>query len=155
MSPWNQGRQQVQSLIDSGHVEKVTFNDSYAPELIQQARRHLDSAAQTANSDPVGAYVLVYDAARKAVTAFLATQNLRSTTKGGHIALYDVAKAQLDPPMGKTLTSFDRMRYQRNVMEYRSFDMPELTVDDVMSDHEKAAEIIDMVERLLDQMPVF
>jgi hypothetical protein len=155
MTPWNQGREQVQALIDSGHVEKEMFNDGYASELLQQSRRHLDSAAQTANSDAIGAYVLVYDAARKALAAFLAIQNLRATTRGGHIALYDVAKAQLDPPKGKTLTSFDRMRHQRNTMEYRSYEMPDLTVEDVMTDHSKASELVEMVELLLDKMPVF
>ena len=36
MSPWNQGRDLVQSLIDSEHVEKVRFNEGYASELLQQ-----------------------------------------------------------------------------------------------------------------------
>ena len=155
MSPWNQGRDLVQSLIDSEHVEKVRFNEGYASELLQQARRHLISAASTAEIDPIGAYVLVYDAARKAMTAILAIQNLRSTSRGGHIALVDVAKAQLDPPMGKLISSFDRMRSQRNVLEYRSYEMPEITKDDVMSDSERANEIIEMVDKLLGQMPVF
>ena len=74
-------------------------------------------------------------------------QNLRSTSRGGHIALVDVAKAQLDPPMGKLISSFDRMRSQRNVLEYRSYEMPEITKDDVMSDSERANEIIEMVKQ--------
>ena len=67
-----------------------------------KARRHLISAASTAEIDPIGAYVLVYDAARKAYDSHpRPIQNLRSTSRGGHIALVDVAKAQLDPPMGE------------------------------------------------------
>ena len=47
------------------------------------------------------------------------------------------------------------MRSQRNVLEYRSYEMPEITKDDVMSDSERANEIIEMVNKLLGQMPVF
>jgi len=57
--------------------------------------------------------------------------------------------------MGKLISSFDRMRSQRNVLEYRSYEMPEITKDDVMSDSERANEIIEIVNKLLGQMPVF
>ncbi|MFJ5292462.1 hypothetical protein [Streptomyces sp. NPDC088348] len=53
---------------------------------------------------------LIYDAARKALAAALENQGLRATSRGGHIAIRDAALAQFEPPLGKILRPFDRMR---------------------------------------------
>jgi hypothetical protein len=98
---------------------------------------------------------MVYDAARKALTAMLENQGLRPTTRGGHLAVYEAARAQLDPPMGQMLRPFDRMRRQRHDVEYPPTDAPQISPGDVREDVAKAAAIIDLSERVLDQMSPF
>jgi hypothetical protein len=56
--------------------------------------RHLISAEQLADDDPAGAFQMAYDASRTACSALLAAQGLRATSRGGHIAVRDVALAQ-------------------------------------------------------------
>ncbi len=152
---WEQGRAEVDALIAQGLVEKVAPSREHADRLLAQARRHLANARNSADVDPEGAYSTLYDAGRKALWAVLANQGLRSTTRGGHLAVYDAVRAQLDPPMGAQLRPFDRMRRQRHSAEYPALDTPELDPDDVLIDVPKIQAVVDIAERVLDQMSVY
>lgn len=90
-------------MLADGELERVQASREHAGRLLNQARRHLDSAQATCESDPEGAHGTLYDAGRKALWAILANQGLRPTTKGGHLAVYHAVKRQLDPPMGQQL----------------------------------------------------
>jgi hypothetical protein len=116
---------------------------------------HLVSANGISEGDPAGGYTLVYDAARKALTAVLENQGLRPTTRGGHLALYGATRAQLYPAMGQVLWLFDRIRRQRYDVGYPPTDAPHISADDVREDATKAAAIVDISERVLDQMSPF
>lgn len=152
---WEQGRAEVDALIVQGLIEKVSPSRAHADRLLTQARRHLANARDAAIGDPEGAYGTLYDAGRKALWAVLANQGLRPTTRGGHLAVYDAVRAQLDPPMGSQLRPFDRMRRQRHSAEYPTLDTPELDPEDVLVDVPKIQTIVDVAERVLDQMSVY
>src|SRR5271157_1164112 len=100
MSAWSQGRAEIEALLAGGELQQVPASREQADRLLEQARHHLESAQTLRDFDPEGAYALVYDAARKALTAMLENQGLRPTSKGGHIVVFVAAKAQLDPPLG-------------------------------------------------------
>lgn len=152
---WNQGREQIDRQLADGYLQKVPASRDHADRLLTQAHRHLTSAEQTAAADPEGAYALLYDAARKALWAILENQGLRPTHSGGHLAAYHAVRAQLDPPMGKELRPFDRMRRHRRDAEYPPTDAPELTTSDVEGDVPRVEAIIAIAERVLDQMSPF
>lgn len=152
---WNQGRPLVERMLAANELQRVPPSRDQADRLLRQARGHLQSAEDICQRDPSGGYALVYDAARKALTAILENQGLRPTTRGGHLAAFDAVRAQLDPPLGDLLMPFDRMRRQRNDVEYPPADAPEVTGDDVNDDIPKAAALVDLGERVLDQMSPF
>jgi hypothetical protein len=152
---WNQGREVIDRMIAASELQRVRASREHADRLIRQARRHLVSAHDISDDDPAGGYTLVYDAARKALTAVLENQGLRPTTRGGHLAVYEAARAQLDPPMGQVLRPFDRMRRQRHDVEYPPTDAPQISADDVREDAAKARAVVDLSERVLDQMSPF
>lgn len=77
------------------------------------------------------------------------------TTRGGHLAVYEAIRAQLDPPLGQVLRPFDRIRRRRHDVKYPPTDAPQMNPDDVREDVTKAAAIIDLSERVLDQMSPF
>jgi hypothetical protein len=120
-----------------------------------QANQHIHAAQAIESIDPTGAYQLLYDAARKALSAVLENQGLRATSRGGHIAVLDAVSAQLDPPLGGILRPFDRMRRRRNQAEYPSGDSPGFGADDVGRDLPKVQDIIDTAGKVLDQMSPF
>ena len=61
---------------------------------------------------------MVHDAARKALSTVLGNQGLRTTSlRGHHQAAYDAVLAQLEPPMGKDLRPFKRMKQNRGSAE--------------------------------------
>ena len=99
---------------------------------MKQARLDLSSARILIDTNPVGAFMLTYDAARKALTAILANQGLRPMgSEGGHAVLLDVVFAQLDPPLGDDLREFDWMRRLRNDSAYPSPDRKVASATDV------------------------
>jgi hypothetical protein len=152
---WNQGRDTIDRMLADSELQRVLASREHADRLIRQARTHLISADGICADDPAGGYALVYDAARKALTAVLENQGLRPTTRGGHLAVYEAARAQLDPPMGQVIRSFDRIRRQRHDVEYPPTDAPQIDAGDVREDAAKAAAIVDLSERLLDEMSPF
>ena len=149
---WEQGRTVIDALLDTRDLERVPPSAGHAAELIGQARKHVASAQRIADDDPAGAFQLLYDAARKALCAILENQGLRPTSRGGHIAVLEAVSAQLDPPMGRVLRPFDRLRRQRNNAEYPRQDTPTLTTDDVTRDIPKIEDMVDLAVRVIDQM---
>jgi len=87
------------------------------------------------------------------VTALLATQGLRPTTKGGHVAPIKAARAQLGVH-AKALRSYDRLRVTRNGTDYPSPGAA-LSGDDVREGIQRAGDIVDMAANVLPQLPVF
>ncbi len=152
---WGQGRGKIDSLIEEEKLQKVTASRTHANRLLKQAQNHLASSASTAEDDPEGAYALLYTAARKSLTAVLEVQGLRPTTKGGHVVISDALKAQIDPPLGRILVTYNRLRRSRHNSEYPPVSEPELTADDVRQDLDKAKEIVEVSEKLMDQLPIY
>ena len=124
---WNQGREVIDRMLADNELQRVPASREHADRLILQARKHLVSANEISQGDPDGGYTLIYDAARKALTAVLENQGLRPTTRGGHLAVYEAIRAQLDPPLGQALRPFDRIRRRRHDVEYHQQMPPEST----------------------------
>ncbi len=126
-----------------------------AVRLLAQARVHVASALKVCDEDPPGGCALAYDDARKTLTAILENEGLRPTKRGGHLAVVDPVRAQLDPPMGRTLRRFNRMRTRRHDAEYPPADSPEIPVADVREDQVTAEGLVDIATRVLDEMSPF
>jgi hypothetical protein len=110
---------------------------------MQQAFVHLTTARAAADTDPTGAYQLAYDAVRKACSSTLATQGLRATRSGGHIAVRVAAVAQFGPAHGgEALGKFDVMRRRRQQAEY-----PDERADLITS--EEAATAVDWAQAIV------
>lgn len=152
---WQKGRDTVQALIGRGELEHVKPSSDQADAMLGDARRHLESAKAIASTDPQGAYTLTYDAARKSLAAILEAQGLRATSRGGHIVLYDAALTQFDPPLGKLIRPFNRMRARRNQIEYASSENPEVTEEEVLDDIAKAEGLISLADKVLPQLDAF
>jgi hypothetical protein len=152
---WAQGRATIEAQLSEGSLERVPVGLDLAWSLIRQAVNHLSTGRAAAESDTEGAEALVYDAARKALAAVLAAQGLRATSRGGHLALYEAVRAQVDPPLGPVLRPFERLRRRRNSQEYPDHDEPSLEAVDVREDADAAGHIVDMAERLIPELPLF
>ncbi|MFC5835591.1 HEPN domain-containing protein [Nonomuraea insulae] len=152
---WEQGRAALEGMLGRGELEKVSASRAQADDLLNQAERHVATARLAMESDPIGAYQLLYDAARKSLGAILENQGLRASSRGGHIAVYEAVVSQLDPPLGKSLRPFDRMRRRRNEAEYPRLGSPRFSADDVRADIPKVEAIIGIAARVIDQMQPF
>ena len=154
---WTPGRALIEQMLAEipPKLQPVQADREHADMLIAQARTHLASAEQLAESDPEGAYALLYDGARKALTAVLENQGLRPTSTGGHLAVYDACMAQLGNVVSSTLRPFDRMRRRRKDAEYPGANAEPFTSDDVEADLSKAQAIVNAAAQVLDSMSPF
>jgi hypothetical protein len=109
MSGRTRGHDEILEMIERGELAQVSANNELANRLLATARQHLASARLLAASDPYLAYAAVYDAIRKALSALLQVQGLRTTTSGGHLAVMHAVQAQFGPSMGAILRPVDRI----------------------------------------------
>ena len=152
---WQQGRNVIDDLLAHGRLTRVTPNRELADTLLAQARAHLASGTQVVQSDPSGAFSLVYDAARKALTAILVNQGLRAGGDGAHAVLAEAVTAQLDPPLGATFRPFTWMRPLRNHTQYPAPERPTAQIEDVEEALPAATGMVNAAAQLLDQMPAY
>src|SRR6266511_3373278 len=113
---WQQGRDTLDSMINRGELERVPASREQADLLLAQAHQHVSSARAIAESDPAGAYQLLYDAARKALAAVLENQGLRATSRGGD-ALHQTQRGPRHR-RGPLHVALTRHQLNRQVMRY-------------------------------------
>lgn len=160
MTRWATGAEQIMAMLADGELEQVAPSPQNAARLLAEADRHLRPAALLAPDDPAGAYdmlyaaarkAMLYAAARKAMAAALAVQGLRSTSKGGHMAVQEAVTHQLGAT-GSVVRPFGRLRRTRNDADCPRLDSPELTTDDIDEDLPKARQIVDAMGALLPHL---
>jgi uncharacterized protein (UPF0332 family) len=147
---WQRGRGDIERLVAAGELERVTPSRVVAERLLTDARAHVRLAAKGLEEDPTGALQLSYDAARKASAALLAVQGLRSTTRGGHIAVIDAVRAQFNDRGGmEVFGKINRLRRRRNSTEYPAEDSPGVTADEAEHALATARAAVDAATQLL------
>lgn len=153
---WEQGRREVDTLLAQGRLQTVEPDHDLAEVMVRQAAVHLRSAELLARVDPVGAFQLAYDGARKALAAVLATQGLRPRGgDGAHAVVLRAVLAQLHPPLGPDLAPFDWIRRTRNHSEYPTSDRPVAGVEDIAEAVPAVRRIIEIAAAVIQRMPVY
>jgi hypothetical protein len=84
---WTRGRTDVDQLLADRRLEYVTGAAADGTALLRSAEALLESAHREAESNTEAAYVLAYDAARKAATSLVAQQGLRAKSGGHHVTV--------------------------------------------------------------------
>ena len=140
----------IDQMLTRGQITRVAPNRAQSDQLMTQAEEHLRSAQLLRDTDTAGAFVLAYDAARKALSAVLLNQGLKSRGEGAHALLAEAVGSQLASALD--LTGFGWMRTTRNATEYGSDRHPSATAADVDEAVEMASIIHQRAGRVLDHM---
>jgi HEPN domain-containing protein len=151
MARWKRGQSDVESLIGSGELQKLTGDAANGERLLEKAAVTLETARSAVGRDPDSAFVLAYDAARQAVTGLLAHQGLRPTTKGGHYAVEQAVRAQFGPGFRQ----FGALRRRRNELEYPERPGDDATIEEATEAVDQAQVIVTAAQGLLDQLGLF
>lgn len=148
---WQPGRDKIAALLEAAELEQVTADRIIAQHLLDDAGRHLTTAAAASLSgDLSGAYQLAYDAFRKSAASLLAVQGLRATSRGGHIAIQEAILAQFGATV-RVFRTFSRIRRARNTFEYPSTVTPGPSPDDVTDAITAATQARDAAMTILQQ----
>ena len=136
----------VDELVARGIVRRTEPDREAAARELATAKVHLESAASLAAEDPVAAFAIVYDAARKAISAHMRARGLRvEKGHGAHARVGEYAAAALDgPDVTEHLERFDDMRRLRNLSEYDALLLDEADVADALR---QASAIVSAVEK--------
>ena len=154
MASWPTGVEEIKALIAAGNLQTVAPSLESARGFLAQAAGHLGSAQKLADTDPTGAYTLLYDAARKSLAALLQAQGLRATSRGGHYAIQEAIAAQFTkPPPRDAFRPFGRLRRTRNQVEYD--DITPITGEDVQAEIPVVRSLHAMAEQLVEALTVF
>ncbi len=151
MARWKRGESEVEALLAAGELQKLTGAAANGDRLLEKAAVTLTTARSAVETDPDSAFVLAYDSARQALTALLAHQGLRPTTKGGHYAVEQAIRAQFGPGFRQ----FGALRRRRNELEYPERPGDDATQDEASEAIENAEAILTAAQGLLDQLGVF
>lgn len=151
MARWQLGQADVEALLAAGHLQKLTGDAANGERLLAKASTTLQTARSVIETDPDSAFVLAYDAARQALTGLLAHQGLRPTTKGGHYAVEQAARAQF----GQGFRQFGALRRRRNELEYPERPGDDANVEEATDAVEKSQAIIAAARGLLEQVGLF
>lgn len=151
MARWKRGESDVETLTAAGDLQKLTGDAANGDRLLEKAVVTLETARSAVERDPDSAFVLAYDAARQAVTALLAHQGLRPTTKGGHYAVERAARAQFGPGFRQ----FGALRRRRNELEYPERPGDDATIDEANEAVDNAQAIVTAAEGLIEQLGLF
>lgn len=151
MARWARGETEIERLIASGHLERVSGAQADGTPLLNQARKTIGTAAKLILDDTYSAYVLSYDAARFACVALLAQQGLRATTNGGHYAVERAVRAQF----GDGFRPFGALRRRRNELEYPHMPSDTATTDEAREAAETAERLISAATALLPRIAFF
>ncbi len=90
---WTRGRATVDRLLAESRLEPVSGAAADGTTWLVSAEALLESARRESARNPEAAYVLAYDAARKAWTALVVQQGLRPKTVGHHVTVEQVVRA--------------------------------------------------------------
>jgi HEPN domain-containing protein len=151
MARWKRGESEVEALLAAGELQKLTGAAANGERLLEKATVTLTTARSAVETDPDSAFVLAYDASRQALTALLAHQGLRPTTKGGHYAVEQAVRAQFGPGFRQ----FGALRRRRNELEYPERPGDDATRDEASEAVENAEAILAAAQGLLDQLGLF
>jgi len=144
---WQPGRDRIGELLDAKELEQVTADERIARLLLDDASRHLATAASALSSEDLsGAHQLAYDALRKSAAS------LRATSRGGHVAVQEAVLAQFGLTV-RAFRSFGRIRGARNNFEYPSTVTPGPSADDVTDAIATATQIHHAATTILEHRP--
>lgn len=148
---WNRGASTVEDLLTQGALERVSGAAADGTSLLESSTGLLASADRELSTFPEAAYVLAYDAARKACVALLAQQGLRTKSGGHHITTEQVVRTQFGGPF----EAFSSLRRRRAEIEYPRFPGDVVATDEAAEAIEKARAICDASTELLTRLTLF
>lgn len=148
---WQRGHSEVEDLLTQGALELVRGAAADGTSLLASAESLLASATRELSANPEAAYVLAYDAARKACASLLAQQGLRTRSSGHHVTTEQVVRAQFGGPFD----AFASFRRRRSEIEYPRFPGDTVTADEAAQALERARAIHDAASQLLPRLTLF
>lgn len=132
---------EIEEMLTHRRLERVAVNIDHALSVIRMAEQHVQTAhLLSETADHAMAFTAAYDGVRKALSAVLASEGLRTRPVGGAHRNTGVAASAF--VAHDALSEFEWMRQVRNSTEYPDNKRPTATKQDVIEAIEAASVIV-------------
>lgn len=148
---WSRGASTVDGALADSRLERIRGGAADGSALLRSARALLASAQRELDQNPEAAYVLAYDAARKASTALLAQQGLRPRSTGHHVTVEHVVRAQF----GGAFDEFGMLRRRRAEIEYPQHPGDDVDAAEAAEAFAAATRITDAADQLVPELSIY
>ncbi|MGL5830228.1 MAG: hypothetical protein ACRC0L_11755 [Angustibacter sp.] len=148
---WEKGCATIDELIREGRLERISGHAANGNHLIRSAEALLSSASRELHQNPEAAYVLIYDAARKAATALLLHQGLRPKSSGHHVTVEQAVRAQFGGPF----SAFGALRRRRGEIEYPQGGEDEVTSSEAEQALHRGMQISAAAKHLIEELDLY
>jgi HEPN domain-containing protein len=140
------------ALLRQGRLQRVPTDRTTARDRLDVAEQHIATARRllAEGLDLEIAYVALYDAARKAVTAAMLAGGVRAAHRGGAHEAVAIWCAEVLGPGCPPARRFDRLRRRRHRSEYEDLA---LSGPDVVVDLDDAAAVVAVARRHVEGAP--
>lgn len=118
----------IQDLICSGELDFVSFDSERPMTELDAAIVHYKTALNSVDTDPEGAFILLYESAKRALQAILASEGLRvrKPPSGNHFTFVKAGRSGLvTPEIWKPLDWMRNMRNQTAYMDQKTLPAAE------------------------------
>lgn len=148
----NAARPDTATLLRQGRLQRVPTDRATALARLEVAEQHIATARRllAEGLDLEIAYVALYDAARKAVTAAMLASGVRAAHRGGAHEAVAIWCAEVLGPGCPPARRFDGLRRRRHRSEYEDLA---LSGPDVVVDLDDAAGVVAAARRHAERVP--
>jgi hypothetical protein len=148
---WQRGSSRIDELLAEGRLEHVGGAAAEGASLLASAHGLIASAMRESTSNPEAAFVLAYDASRKACAALLAQQGLRTTSAGHHVTTEAVVRAQFGGPFD----TFGNLRRRRSEIEYPRHPGDAVTTAEAADAIDQAQVMLQAATELIGRLTIY
>ena len=141
----------MHELLASGHLQVVSGAPADGHHQLMSARQLLESSHRELSANPEASFILAYDAARKACSALLTHQGLRTNSAGHHVTTERVVRSQF----GGVFHRFPNLRRRRSEIEYPRFPGEDIQAEESANALQIARGIVSASERLITELTRF
>lgn len=140
--------QQIEIWLQEGKLKKQKPHADQIQVLLSRAKRHIDVARKNISIDLETAYTLAYNSMLKAGRALVLAKGYRTDDGGQHKTTVDFCKFFVPATSADLTTIFDRMRRNRNILQYDPHEASEIDEEEAKDAIESARGFLNEIEHI-------
>lgn len=138
---------QIKTWLQQGKLKKQQPQPKAIKVLLEKAMKDIDVGNKVIKIDFETAYTLSYNSMLKAGRALVLAKGYRTDDGGQHKTTVDFCGLVLQQGASGLIAAFDRLRRNRNTLNYDPYEAAEIELDEVKEALDSAKEFLEAVKQ--------